>query len=329
MAKRIKSESTMGFYGGTPHGDPTLQGTRNFGKGGIRQLAGTLDPAVEDIHFQETEEANENDNDQAWMLGTSTEKARMPVFGSRPGLHNEASSNPADTFSRRTPAFRRPNTLVKQVVYVPDETTDGKRQAAKAYYDSQAELYANQLAETEPKPMVDESVTSSYLLSSHKDFLSDVPEQERKATGSPVDYLAAPKNYVPEDPEEEDDGYYDLGSDSLYSSKVERANTMKESLQKLVDRMVCEHFVQTLSETTAKDIRRLLRKHKCVELRQTGSHLQVRCDGGCVTTIPVHGNHDIKTGTLKAIEKSLGMCLGPDWTSVKPRKGRRENDWQP
>lgn len=122
--------------------------------------------------------------------------------------------------------------------------------------------------------------------------------------------LVSPRTYVPPD---KDTGEYDdiLARDPLYAmtqrTNLSNRGSMLESL---------------MVEASAKDIRRLLRKYDCVELRQNGSHLQVRC-GGCTSTIPIHGSSDIKLGTLKGIEKSLGICLGPNWTKVDPGRGSK------
>jgi len=73
---------------------------------------------------------------------------------------------------------------------------------------------------------------------------------------------------------------------------------------------------QEMAEMSARELRKKLRANDCVELRQKGSHLQVKC-GGCQSTVPVHGNDDIAKGTFRSIEKSLGVCLGPNWTRVE------------
>jgi len=62
----------------------------------------------------------------------------------------------------------------------------------------------------------------------------------------------------------------------------------------------------------AREIRKILRRRGCVELRQTGSHLMVRC-GKCQATIPVHAGEDIAPGTLRSIVKALTPCLGERW----------------
>jgi predicted RNA binding protein YcfA (HicA-like mRNA interferase family) len=65
----------------------------------------------------------------------------------------------------------------------------------------------------------------------------------------------------------------------------------------------------------AGELRSLLAGKGCVEVRQKGSHLIVRC-GKCQTVIPVH-NEDIGKGLLRAIEKQLAPCLGEGWLGGK------------
>ncbi len=62
----------------------------------------------------------------------------------------------------------------------------------------------------------------------------------------------------------------------------------------------------------SRELLRLLRRQGCVEVRQKGSHLLVRC-GKCISIVPVHQGEDLKRGTLKAIEKQLEPCLGKGW----------------
>ncbi len=52
---------------------------------------------------------------------------------------------------------------------------------------------------------------------------------------------------------------------------------------------------------------------RCSRVRQRGSHVVVRCPGGCQTVIPVHAGEDVSSGTLRAIERSLEPCLGKGW----------------
>jgi predicted RNA binding protein YcfA (HicA-like mRNA interferase family) len=53
----------------------------------------------------------------------------------------------------------------------------------------------------------------------------------------------------------------------------------------------------------ARDLRRILARRDCVEIRQRGSHLVVRC-GSRQTDIPVHGG-DVPIGTLRSVERDL------------------------
>jgi len=62
----------------------------------------------------------------------------------------------------------------------------------------------------------------------------------------------------------------------------------------------------------ARVLLKLLRKHNCVEIRQRGSHIRIRCDK-CHTTVPFHAGEDLGIGLLKAIEKDLEPCLGKGW----------------
>jgi predicted RNA binding protein YcfA (HicA-like mRNA interferase family) len=63
---------------------------------------------------------------------------------------------------------------------------------------------------------------------------------------------------------------------------------------------------------TSRGLLRILKAHDCVEVRQKGSHLVVRC-GKCQTTIPVHPGEDIGAGLLRAIVRQLEPCLGKKW----------------
>jgi len=60
-----------------------------------------------------------------------------------------------------------------------------------------------------------------------------------------------------------------------------------------------------------RDLRGILRRAGCVEVRQSGSHLIVRC-GTCQTVVPVHGG-DLPKGLLRAIDRDLAPCLGEEW----------------
>ena len=62
----------------------------------------------------------------------------------------------------------------------------------------------------------------------------------------------------------------------------------------------------------SRELLKILHSLGCVELRQKGSHLLVRC-GECTTVVPVHKGEDIALGTLRAIMKQLEPCLGENW----------------
>ncbi|MGH2696784.1 MAG: type II toxin-antitoxin system HicA family toxin [Actinomycetota bacterium] len=64
--------------------------------------------------------------------------------------------------------------------------------------------------------------------------------------------------------------------------------------------------------------RRLLRElgmRGCVQVRQRGSHVRVRC-GRCQTTVPIHRGQDLPPGLPRAVERDLEPCLGARWLST-------------
>lgn len=69
------------------------------------------------------------------------------------------------------------------------------------------------------------------------------------------------------------------------------------------------HFREVM---TARELLRILRSHGCLEIRQKGSHIRVRC-GKCSTTVPNHKGEDVGTGLLAKIERDLEPCLGKGW----------------
>ncbi|MGD9998609.1 MAG: type II toxin-antitoxin system HicA family toxin [Ilumatobacteraceae bacterium] len=64
---------------------------------------------------------------------------------------------------------------------------------------------------------------------------------------------------------------------------------------------------------TSRDVLKLAERAGCAQLRQRGSHVMVRCPGGCQSVIPVHRGQDIPTGTLRSIERALEPRLGKGW----------------
>jgi predicted RNA binding protein YcfA (HicA-like mRNA interferase family) len=64
---------------------------------------------------------------------------------------------------------------------------------------------------------------------------------------------------------------------------------------------------------TGRELLRRVERLGCEEVRRRGSHLIVRCPGGCQTVIPIHRGEDIPIGTLRSIERALAPCLGSGW----------------
>ena len=65
-------------------------------------------------------------------------------------------------------------------------------------------------------------------------------------------------------------------------------------------------------QIAGKALLKRLRGAGCEVVRQTGSHVRVRC-GDCFTTVPVHAGETLPVGTLKQIERDLVSCLGKGW----------------
>lgn len=59
---------------------------------------------------------------------------------------------------------------------------------------------------------------------------------------------------------------------------------------------------------TGKDVIRKLEREGWSVLRQSGSHVRMGKDAGR-TSVPVHGHHDLKAGTVSAIERQTGVKL--------------------
>ena len=64
----------------------------------------------------------------------------------------------------------------------------------------------------------------------------------------------------------------------------------------------------------ARELLKSLRARGCVQVRQKGSHIRVRC-GDCSTTVPVHKGENLGKGLLAQIERDLQRCLGENWLS--------------
>lgn len=57
---------------------------------------------------------------------------------------------------------------------------------------------------------------------------------------------------------------------------------------------------------TSAELKRWLEKHGCLFGAQKGSHLKVYF-GGRQTVLPMHPKKELKTGTVEAIKKQLGL----------------------
>lgn len=73
---------------------------------------------------------------------------------------------------------------------------------------------------------------------------------------------------------------------------------------------------------SGKNVVKLLKKDGWVVDRVSGSHYILRKERVEVT-VPVHGNRDLKKGTLASIEQTTGLILDPKKKKVK--KKRKEN----
>lgn len=64
---------------------------------------------------------------------------------------------------------------------------------------------------------------------------------------------------------------------------------------------------------TGREILRRIEKLGRERLRRRGSHVIVRCPGGCQTVIPIHRGQELPIGTSRRIERALTPCLGEGW----------------
>jgi len=62
----------------------------------------------------------------------------------------------------------------------------------------------------------------------------------------------------------------------------------------------------------ARKLLQILRERGCIELRQKGSHIRIKCKH-CFSTVPNHNAEDLRLGTLRQIQKDLEPCLGREW----------------
>lgn len=93
-----------------------------------------------------------------------------------------------------------------------------------------------------------------------------------------------------------------------------------------------DNFIRKfLKEINARELRKKLKKLGCTEVDIKGSHLKVRCPPDKQVVIPIHKARDIKTKTLKNIEKALGIKLENTeaekyerWQQYKEKFGYKE-----
>jgi predicted RNA binding protein YcfA (HicA-like mRNA interferase family) len=68
--------------------------------------------------------------------------------------------------------------------------------------------------------------------------------------------------------------------------------------------------MSNVPSVSGKDAVKAFRKLGFVEARIQGSHVILKMDGNPnLLTIPVHGNSDLKTGTLRGLIKASGFTL--------------------
>lgn len=77
------------------------------------------------------------------------------------------------------------------------------------------------------------------------------------------------------------------------------------------ERLLISVYYNRRKNVKVRDLRGLLKRGGRVEVRQSGSHLIVRC-GTCRSVVPIHSG-DIPKGLLRAIDRDLAPCPGKDW----------------
>jgi len=137
---------------------------------------------------------------------------------------------------------------------------------------------------------------------------ADIPAADQTpAAGLGFGNIITPKDFVPEDWEQRNWKTQELPVEAENLEKLELGEGMDEEEENSI--------VERASVMSAKKLVKKLNKNKkpgCNHTRQKGSHAFYKC-GACSTVIPMHGSKDVKTGTLRAIEKDLEGCLGDDW----------------
>lgn len=60
---------------------------------------------------------------------------------------------------------------------------------------------------------------------------------------------------------------------------------------------------------SAREIIRILERHRFVQVRQSGSHAIFRHPDGRATTVPIHGKRDIGRGLLRQIMRDANLTV--------------------
>ena len=65
-----------------------------------------------------------------------------------------------------------------------------------------------------------------------------------------------------------------------------------------------------MKSASGKYLAKLLERHGWVLQRIRGSHhIYAHPENAAILTVPVHGNHDLKTGTLHKLLKEAGLAV--------------------
>jgi predicted RNA binding protein YcfA (HicA-like mRNA interferase family) len=61
---------------------------------------------------------------------------------------------------------------------------------------------------------------------------------------------------------------------------------------------------------SGKELIKVLERHGWVQVRHKGSHVRMMKAGFAPLSVPVHGSHDLKQGTLHPLLKHAGLTKG-------------------
>lgn len=173
------------------YGEPSFQGTKNYGIGNKRQMATDQDPSVLAIVDQEQ---LENFDD---MLDYLSIQEREPMNGLEEG---SARALPSDQYYKNLSGFNQINSLEDLINDYDDIWFDDHQEELAAQRHEQEKEYYNQLEEYKflsiEEPEEDGMAKpSSNFLANQVDFL-DLPTQDETRTGT-MSSVVSPKQYVP------------------------------------------------------------------------------------------------------------------------------------